>query len=189
MFQLIEDLDAAATLRRAESAIGNRRAAEIEDLELVAHWADLHGDEPAPGDGRPWSGGDRLVEFGGDGTPLVQELCLPELAIARGTHTLSTRAAMADVLDLRHRLPECYQVFRSGACDAWVVRKVAAMSRRLTRDQVRLVDTAVAEALGGRVSGSSPPDRRGQDHRGRPQRPRCPTRGRAAPALRALRAQ
>ncbi len=150
MLQMIDELDATATLRRAETAISKRRAAEIEDLDLVAHWADLHGDEPDPGDGRPFSGGDRLVQLGGEGTPMVQELCLHELAIARGTHALSTRAATADVLDLRHRLPECYLVFRAGDCDAWVARKVASMTRHLTRAQAALVDGAVAEALAGK---------------------------------------
>ena len=153
MFQPIEDLDPAATLARAQAAVGMRRAAEIEDLQLVAHWADLHGEEPEPGDGRPFSGGDRLVQLGGDGTPPIQELCLPELAIARGTHTLATRSATADVLDLRHRLTQCWMVFLSGDCDAWLVRKVAAMSRRLTRQQIALVDTAVSEALPGESPG------------------------------------
>lgn len=153
MLDLIEDLDPAATLRRAEAAIGNRRAAEIEDLELVAHWADLHTEEPDPGDRRPFSGGDRLVQPGGEGTPMMQELCLAELAIARGTHTLATRAATADVLDLRHRLPESWLVFRSGDCDAWVVRKIATMTRHLTPTQSALVDAAVAEALPGQAPG------------------------------------
>jgi hypothetical protein len=153
MYQPIEDLDPAATLARAQAAVEMRRAAEIEDLLLIAHWADLHGEEPEPGDGRPFSGGDRLVQVGGDGTPRVRELCLPELAIARGTHTLATRAATADVLDLRHRLPQCWMVFLSGDCDAWLVRKVAAMSRRLTRQQIALVDIAVTEALPGESPG------------------------------------
>jgi len=149
MFQTIDDLDAAATLRRAEGALGARRAAEIEDLELVAHWADLHGDEPVPRtvNGHRVPGGDRLVQLGGEGTPEVRELCTHELAVARGTHPLSTRAAMADVLDLRHRLPRCWMVFRAGDCDAWVVRRVASMSRHLTRAQAAQVDDAVAEVL------------------------------------------
>ncbi|HET9421184.1 MAG TPA: hypothetical protein VFO49_08605 [Nocardioides sp.] len=154
MYQAIDDLDPTATLVRAEAAVGQRRAAEIEDLLLVAHWADLHGDEPAPPPtGRAWSGEDRLVMIGGDGTPQVRELCLSELAVARGCHTLAARAAMADVLDLRHRLPQCWMVFLAGDCDAWVLRKVAAMARRLDRHRVGLVDTAVAEALAGESPG------------------------------------
>lgn len=153
MLELIEDLDPAATLRRAEAAIAARRTAEIDDLQLVAHWADLHAEEPDPGDGRPFSGGDRLVQVGGEGTPAVQELCLHELAIARGTHHLSTRAATADVLDLRHRLPACWMVFLDGDCDAWVVRKIASMTRHLTQAQAALVDKAVAAALQGQSPG------------------------------------
>ena len=57
------------------------------------------------------------------------------------------------MLDLRHRLTQCWMVFLSGDCDAWLVRKVAAMSRRLTRQQIALVDTAVSEALPGESPG------------------------------------
>ena len=151
MLSAIDDLDPAATLARVESVVDRRRAVEIEDLQLIARWADLHGDDPrrGPGGRRKWCGEDRLVEIGGDGTPLVRELSLPELAIARGCHTLALRAAMADALDLRHRLPQVWKVFLAGRCDAWVARKVAAMSRRLDRFQVALVDAAVAEAIGG----------------------------------------
>lgn len=152
MSRPIDDLDAAETLRRSEAAISKRRAADIEDLELVAHWADLHGDEPLPRtvNGRPVPGGDRLVQLGGEGTPQVRELTLHELAIARGTHPLATRSATADVLDLRHRLIGCWMVFRSGACDAWVVRKLASMTRHLTLTQAAEVDVAVADVLATR---------------------------------------
>ena len=50
-------------------------------------------------------GGDRLVQVGGEGTPLVQDLCFAELGIARRVHPLTARALVADSLDLRHRLP------------------------------------------------------------------------------------
>jgi len=100
MYIAIDELDPQATLARAELVVRRRRASELEDLLLVAHWADLHADDPRhePGGRRTWSGEDRLVEIGGDGTPLVRELSLPELAIARGCHALAARAAIADVL-------------------------------------------------------------------------------------------
>lgn len=146
-----EDLDATATLAALGSALARRRSAEVEDLELLTHWADLHASDPrkAPGGGRAWCGEDRLVQVGGDGTPLVQELSLPELAIAREVHTLSARSALADALDLRHRLPLTWAVLLAGDCEAWVARKVASLSRRLDQFAVRLVDAAVADAIGG----------------------------------------
>lgn len=107
------------------------------------------GPAPGPGGRRRWCGEDRLVEIGGDGTPLVQELCIPELAVARRVHTLSLRAAMADALDLRHRLPRTWEVLGSGECEPWLARRVASLSRRLDQFQVRIVDDAVAEAIAG----------------------------------------
>ncbi|MEI5675561.1 MULTISPECIES: hypothetical protein [unclassified Nocardioides] len=99
---------AAAVLAAAETSVRTRRAAALEDLHLVLAWADLHRDNPQhqPGAIPVRYGGDQLIDVGGDGTPLVQDLCLGELAIARHTHLLSTRALMADALDLRHRLPQ-----------------------------------------------------------------------------------
>lgn len=146
-----DDLDAAATLAAAEVVLERRRLAEVEDLLLMCHWADLHADDPrrGPTGTRSWCGEDRLVEIGGDGTPLVRELCLPELAVARRVHTLSLRSALADALDLRHRLPRTWQVLLAGECEPWLARRVASQSRRLDRFQVRLVDDAVADAIAG----------------------------------------
>ena len=151
----LDDLDPGATLAAVEARVVARRAVEVEDLVLVCHWADLHGSDPrrGPDGGRVWDGADRLVEIGGDGTPLVRELCLPELAVARRTHTLSARSAVADALDLRHRLPRVWALLLAGGCEPWVARRVASISRRLDRDQVGLVDAAVADAIGGESPG------------------------------------
>ncbi|HEU5038156.1 MAG TPA: hypothetical protein VFT70_14200, partial [Nocardioides sp.] len=120
-------------------------------LLLICQWADLHASDPRRGpiQRRTWNGEDRLVEVGGDGTPLVRELSIPELSIARQVHTLSTRAAVADALDLRHRLPRTWQVVLAGDCEPWVARKVAALSRALDRTTVHVVDDAVADAIAG----------------------------------------
>ncbi len=67
-FLAVEDLDAAETLAAVESAVRDRRAVEVRELELALHWADLHADDPrrraaaAPG-------GPRLVRLGGVGDP------------------------------------------------------------------------------------------------------------------------
>lgn len=146
-----DNLDATATLAAAEASLERRRRAEADDLQLLCHWADLHADDPrrGPNGTRSWCGEDRLVEVGGDGTPMVRELCLPELAVARRVHTLSLRSALADALDLRHRLPRTWQVLLAGECEPWLARRVASQSRRLDRFQVRIVDDAVADAIAG----------------------------------------
>jgi multidrug efflux pump subunit AcrA (membrane-fusion protein) len=42
----VEDLDAAETLAAAEAAVRDRRAAEVRELEIALHWADLHAHDP-----------------------------------------------------------------------------------------------------------------------------------------------
>ncbi|GAA3832325.1 DUF222 domain-containing protein [Nocardioides panacisoli] len=143
------DLDASATLAAAEAGVDAQRREEVADLVRVLHWADLHADDPQAGPGAvPVSrGGDKLVQLGGEGTPMASELCWAELAIARGTGVVSTENFAADALDLRHRLPLLYEAVLDGVLPVWVARKVAAMSRKLTKGQAGLVDAAVAAAV------------------------------------------
>jgi hypothetical protein len=156
---LPDELDPAATLAAAESVVHQRRHLDIEDLLLALRWADLHSGDPqlVPGAVPVLYGGDHLVRLGGQGTPKVADLCVPELAIARHTHPAATRNQVADALDLRHRLPQTWDVFLHGGCEGWVARKIASLTRHLTLDAVALVDAAVAEAIGsespGRVLG------------------------------------
>src|SRR5688572_18864456 len=79
----VEDLDAAGTLAAASATLRWRRAAEVEDLRLAQHWADLHAEDPAAARRaaglpvRPFE--DRLVAVGGPGCPEVAESALAEL--------------------------------------------------------------------------------------------------------------
>ena len=152
------DLDPRETLAGLELVVRRRRAVEIDDLLLVGHWCDLQStdprDHPRPDPTIPLPpGSDRLVRLGGEGTPRVRELTLCELGIARGVHVLSARAVAADVLDLRHRLPRGWEVFLAGRVDAWLVRRIASMTRELSLAAVAVVDTAAAAALAGEAPG------------------------------------
>jgi len=125
------------------------REVEVDKLELLLAWADLHSDDPQdqPGAVPVRFGGPRLITLGGDGTPEVVDLCLLEIAIARHEGVMTTRNVLADAFDLRHRLPKVWAGVKAGQCEIWVVRKIARWSRRLDRHQVRIVDAAVAAAL------------------------------------------
>ena len=147
----VDDLDPTGTLAVVEEVLLARRAAEVEDLRLAAHWADLHAADPllGPEGRRPFRpGGNRLVEVGGEGTPLVQDLCLAELGVARRVHPLTARALVADVLDLRHRLPLTWSKVVGLEAEAWVARKVAHLTRELEPAAAGVVDRAVARAIG-----------------------------------------
>jgi hypothetical protein len=93
-------------------------------------------------------GTNRPHRIGGEGTPEVSELCFAELAIARGAGVIATENDVASVLDLKHRMPLLWAAVQRLEVDAWVARRIAKDARRLDRDRVGLVDTAVAAAVG-----------------------------------------
>jgi hypothetical protein len=138
---MVEDLDAAQTLAAATDALRVRRQAEVVEMRTAAHWAALHG---APRDDR-----DPMTQPGGEGTPPMREYALPELAMVRQTHVATTRAMIADTLDLQHRLPRVWAHVEAADCEPWVARKVAVLCRDLAADRVHVVDRAVAAAITG----------------------------------------
>ncbi len=150
----LDDLDAAQTLAAVEAGVLHRRAAEVEDLELVGRWADLHGADPHGGPGTDSPFGDRLIHLGGEGTPGVQELCLNELAVAQRVSVLRTRSMTAEVLDLRHRLPRIWALTQQLQVEPWLARKVSSATRHLDQDTAAWVDGCVA-----RVAADLPPGR------------------------------
>jgi antitoxin (DNA-binding transcriptional repressor) of toxin-antitoxin stability system len=144
----LSDLDASGLLAAASESVRARRLAEVRDLQVLAQWAAVHSSEPEipPDD---------FVLLGGEGTPLVQDFCLGEIALARGTGVTATVNAFADVLDLMHRLPLTWTVCESGDAEIAIARRIAKLSRHLPADRVEVVDRAVARIIahesGGRV--------------------------------------
>lgn len=153
----LRDLDAAALLATASSVVRERRLAELRDLRVLAQWAAVHSSDPTMGPEGHIARriGNVLVQVGGEGTPRVQDFCLGEIALARGTGVTATRNALADTLDLIHRLPRTWAACETGEAEIWVARKVAKLSRQLPVECVGVVDAAVARMIateaGGRV--------------------------------------
>jgi hypothetical protein len=153
--QDLAELSPDALLGLAERSVLARRAAEVEDLLILDAWARVHSSDPrhdAQTHRRVWAE-DRLVRLGGDGTPGVQEFSIPELAVAREVSATACERDLADVLDLVHRLPKVWALTRELACPVWLSRKVARLSRKLSAEQVEIVDIAVAEAIAGEAPG------------------------------------
>ena len=144
----LSDLDAGGLLAAASEAVRARRLAEVRDLEVLTQWAAVHSADPT----QAWDG---LVQLGGEGTPGVQDFCLGEIALARGTGVTATVNALADVLDLVFRLPQTWAVCLGGGAEIQIARRVAKLSRHLPADRVGVVDQAVARIIahesGGRV--------------------------------------
>jgi hypothetical protein len=128
-------------------AHGQVKEQECALVELAAHWADLHHpDSQAPVE-KPLPGAERARQWGGDGTPEVLEFAAAELGAQMATSIGSARALMTDALDLRHRLPELWQLILARTVPAWRARKVAQATRHLSRSAAMQVDAAVAQAV------------------------------------------
>jgi hypothetical protein len=139
--------DATATLSQAHRQVLEQECALVE---LAAHWADLHHpDSQSPSNGKPVPGAEQGRELGGQGTPEVLEFAAAELGARMETTVGSARALMADALDLRHRLPELWQLICTGRAASWRARKVAQATRHLSRDAAMHVDAAVAPSIVG----------------------------------------
>jgi hypothetical protein len=144
----LTELDKAGLLAASSEAVRARRLGEVRDLAILGQWAAVHSGDPA----HPR---DALVQLGGDGTPGVQDFCLGEIALTRGTGVTATSNAIADILDLMFRLPLTWSVCEEGDAELYVARRVAKLSRHLPADRVGVVDQAVARIIahesGGRV--------------------------------------
>ena len=149
------DLDAAGLLAASTAAERAARLAEVHKLEVLAAWAAIHSTDPTEGpEGRiARRVGNVLRHVGGEGTPAVQDFCLGEIALARGAGVSATQHALADVLDLQHRLPLTWAVCVRGECEVWVARRVAKLSRHLALDKVGVVDTAISRMIGSESIG------------------------------------
>jgi hypothetical protein len=145
----VRDLDgrsAADALARARDALV---ASEVAQVELVAHWVDLHCGEAGPSrDVLP--GTERSVGLGADGTPRVREFAAVELGVLLDVTTTAAQGLMRDVLDLRHRHPLLWAAVLSGRARFWQARQVsrAAHHAGLDRAAARHVDARTAPHLG-----------------------------------------
>jgi hypothetical protein len=151
----LAELSPDELLDRAGLGVVRRRAVEVEDLLVVAAWAEVHSTDPRrdPDRGRRVWAEDRLVHPGGEGAPGVREFSIPVLATAREVSATACERDLGDVLDLIHRLPRVWTRVLDLACPVWLARKVARLSRRLPLDRVWVVDAAVAEAIAGESPG------------------------------------
>jgi Domain of unknown function (DUF222) len=145
----LDGFDAAMTLSLVSQAHRQVLQHECALVELAAHWADLNHADSQPPPVKPLPGAEQGRQLGGPGTPEVLEFAAAELGARMETTVGSARALMADALDLRHRLPELWQLILAGRVASWRARKVAQATRQLSRDAAMQVDAAVAPSIVG----------------------------------------
>jgi hypothetical protein len=144
----VGELDATTTLSLVSSAHRQILQQQCALVELAAHWSDLHHPDSQTPSERTFPGAEQGRQLGGDGTPEVLEFAAAELGAGMETTVGSARALMADALDIRHRLPELWQLVVAGRVPSWWrVRKVAQATRHLSRSGAMHVDAAVAGCI------------------------------------------
>ena len=144
----LTNLDKAGLLAASSEAVRARRLSEVRDLKVLLEWARAHSGEPD-------NPRDRLMELAGEGAPQVQEFCLGEIALTRGTGVTATMNALVDTLDLVYRMPETWKVLETGGAEVQIARRVARLSSHLPLAVMPVVDKAIARIIahesGGRV--------------------------------------
>ena len=122
----------------------SRRAFEVCEIDLVAELVDLYDSVPES----LVEGAERLVPSGHDGTPLFAEFLTVELAPLLQSSIPATRELIADVLDLRERLPRTWEALHRGAIQVWQARRIAQLTSLLDRASCLWVDAALFPCLG-----------------------------------------
>ncbi|MGI8434029.1 MAG: DUF222 domain-containing protein [Nocardioidaceae bacterium] len=141
----LDALDADATLTFAADARSLVDRVETRIIEAAAHYADLNGHLDARFDsGSRLAGMERLVTFGGDGTPEVAEFAPAELGAELQMSQHAAARLIGDALDLRHRLPRLWRRVLAGEVKPWIGRRTAEATRRLPRGAVAVIDAKVS---------------------------------------------
>lgn len=142
---------ARAKLINLRMARLKQREAEAEQFAMVAAWADEY--RWVPDDGPVIEGTERLVQWGGEGTPAVAEFCTLELAAGLEMSELSARLWLRDALAIRGRFPAVWAAVADLALPVWQAREIAALTLDLTLAQCGELDQELAhvrEGLGWR---------------------------------------
>lgn len=145
---MFESMDAGAVLEAARAAHHAQVWSGNDQLILATVWADLNPGEAIHPDQLELPGSRRAVRPGGDGTPTVNDLELPEFGAMLAKGGLATHQFVGDALDLRHRLPNLWAKITGYQVMGWQGRKIAQATRNLACVDARRVDAQVAGFAG-----------------------------------------
>ena len=137
-------LDETAILSHVEEVRVVAEQTEVRLLQAAACWADLHS-ELARATSPLLPGSEKLVLFGGDGTPGVAEFAPAELGVVLATSTAAAERLVGDALDLRHRLPKVWARVCAGEVKPWIGRRTAEATRHLSVETAAVVDRRIAK--------------------------------------------
>ena len=130
--------DAAGLLAELASSQQRAKAEEVWKLQLTLQWADLHTLDPS--DHAPEACFTSPKTLAGEGSPVIDEFCIPELAALLGQTTDAVAAYLTEVVELAHRLPRLWDRVMAGEVAGWRARLIARATLPLTREAAAFVD-------------------------------------------------
>ena len=146
------DLSGAQLLDEVEVLAEMQRRAEVDILVAAAQFADRHGERSLDAVEVRRPGRERLVQLGGEGTPVVAEFAPVAFGARLGLSSWAGRSLFADVVDLEFRLPNLWAALRAGEARAQHARFVARKTRELAPDAAGYVDLRLVRHCDGSVS-------------------------------------
>ncbi|TIC81005.1 HNH endonuclease signature motif containing protein [Nocardioides sp. GY 10127] len=142
-------------LARARGARRARHLADVALAQATVGWVEAHPEQAvlAPANAVAYAAdtpaflhGDRPLELGGPGSPLVTEAAVVEWAAALGMSTDAGRAFVGQVVELRYRLPRTWAAMTRGTVlgseDELVLADAEALDHALPWFKARLVARA-----------------------------------------------
>jgi hypothetical protein len=129
---LFSDLSRTSLLDTAGLLAETERRAQVDQLRVAAQWADANGPQSVDPEGSARPGRRAVRYYGGHGTPEAASSAGADLGARLGKSTTAGDALIADALDLRHRLPECWGRVQAGEVWSSYARFVARRTRELS---------------------------------------------------------
>ncbi len=132
--------DSPAELLRAVKESRDRAAVEdVEMMRLAVHWADLHIADPEFAEACFTS----PKTFAGEGSPSIDEFCVPEFATMLGRTNDSAGRFLTECVEVAYRLPRLWGAVLSGLVAGWRARIIAQTTLALTLEAATHVDEQV----------------------------------------------
>ncbi|KRE99741.1 hypothetical protein ASG88_14165 [Nocardioides sp. Soil777] len=111
----------------------------MEMMRLAVHWADLHIADPEFAEACFTS----PKTFAGEGSPSIDEFCVPEFATMLGRTNDSAGRFLTDCVEVAYRLPRLWGAVLSGLVAGWRARIIAQTTLALTLEAATHVDEQV----------------------------------------------
>ena len=108
-------------------------------MRLAVHWADLHLADPEFAEACFTS----PKTFAGEGSPAIDEFCVPEFATMLGRTNDTAGRFLTDCVEVAYRLPRLWAAVQNGLVAGWRARLIAQTTLALTLEAATYVDEQV----------------------------------------------